>query len=209
MVNFSDAYARRKAHVSDLPDLLQNNKKIDFPARRPYTDFRSFFHRNRGMDMDQKKLALWLKGITVVLCLMLLCVFFVLCPMLDNGLSVLSPANRENYRAFFVAARVMLLPCFAALWFFWRICCNIGADRSFCAENVRYLKNIAVLALGDTALCFLTAVGFACLACFGAAFYAACLIGIVIGITVAVAALVLAHLTEKAAALKAENDLTV
>lgn len=159
--------------------------------------------------MNQKKLARWLKGITVTLCLMLLCVFFVLCPMLDRGLSALTPANRDAYRAFFLVARAMLLPCFAALWFFWRICRNIGADRSFCGENVRHLKTIAILALGDTLLCFVTVLVFACLASFGAAFYIASLVMIAIGLAVTTAALVLAHLTEKAAALKAENDLTI
>lgn len=159
--------------------------------------------------MNQKKLARWLKGITVILCLMLLCVFFVLSPMIDSGLAGLAPVNREHYHAFFIVACVMLLPCFAALWFFWRICCNIGADRSFCTENVRYLKNIAVLALGDTVLCFLSVLVFACLASFGAGFYIASLVIITIGVAVAIAALVLAHLTEKAAALKAENDLTI
>ena len=159
--------------------------------------------------MNQKKLARWLKGITVILCLMLLCVFFVLSPMIDSGLAGLAPVNREHYHANFIVARVMLLPSYAARWFFWRICCNIGADRSFCTENVRYLKNIAVLALGDTVLCFLSVLVFACLASFGAGFYIASLVIITIGVAVALAALVLAHLTEKAAALKAENDLTI
>jgi len=159
--------------------------------------------------MDQKKLSRWLKVITAILFLMLLCVFFVLSPMIDNGLAGLTPANRNDYHAFFIVARIMLLPCFAALWFFWRICCNIGLDRSFCSENVRYLKNIAILALSDTVLCFLTVIVFACIAAFGAGFYIASLVMIVIGIAVASAALVLAHLTEKATALKAENDLTI
>lgn len=159
--------------------------------------------------MDQKKLSRWLKGITIVLSLMLLCVFFVLSPMIDSGLAGLTPANKQYYHAFFIVARVMLLPCFAALWFFWRICCNIGADRSFCTDNVRYLKNIAILALADTILCFITVIVFACIAPLGAGFYIASMVIIVVGIAVAAAALVLAHLTEKAAALKAENDLTI
>ena len=71
------------------------------------------------------------------------------------------------------------------------------------------MKNIAVLALGDTVLCFLSVLVFACLASFGAGFYIASLVIITIGVAVAIAALVLAHLTEKAAALKAENDLTI
>lgn len=159
--------------------------------------------------MNQKKLSRWLKAVTAVLVLMLLCVFFVLSPMLDSRFSGLNPANRADYHAFFIIARIILLPCFAALWFFWRVCCNIGSDRSFCAENVRYLKAIAILALGDTVLCFVTTVVFACIAAFGAGFYIVMLVLLVIGLAVAVAALVLAHLTEKAAALKAENDLTV
>ena len=159
--------------------------------------------------MNQKKLSRWLKGITIVLFLMLLSVFFLLSPMIETGLAALSNANAAHYHAYFILARVMLLPCFAALWFFWKICRNIGSDRSFCTENVRYLKTIAVLALCDTLVCFVSVVVFACIASFGVGFYVASLVIIVIGIAVAIASLVLAHLTEKAAALKSENDLTI
>ena len=57
--------------------------------------------------MDQKKLSRWLKVITAILFLMLLCVFFVLSPMIDNGLAGLTPANRNDYHAFFIVARIM------------------------------------------------------------------------------------------------------
>ena len=33
---------------------------------------------------------------------------------------------------------------------FWRICVSIGQDHSFCHENAERLKDISLLALGDT-----------------------------------------------------------
>lgn len=159
--------------------------------------------------MNQKKLSRWLKGITIVLVLMLLCILFLLIPLLQSELSMLFPERQASYRAYFIVARVMVLPCFAALAMFWKLCVNIGADRSFCAENVRLLRRISLLAVADSVICFASAVVFTVLQAFHTEFYIATMLIVTVGIAVAIASAVLAHLTEKAAALKAENDLTI
>ncbi len=101
------------------------------------------------------------------------------------------------------------IPCWAALILFWRVAGNIGRDRSFCGENVRLMRAIAILA-------FLTS---AAMGVVGVVFLAAQLVGlrifcylvciVVLGICLGAASLALSVLVDRARAIQEENDFTV
>ena len=102
-----------------------------------------------------------------------------------------------------------LLPGFAGLWEFWKICVEIGRDNSFSQKNARSLFRIcllalmmaALLAVGVAALCLL-GMGLPALLIAMLGFAAACAL-------VALLANALAQLVRRAAAIKSENDLTI
>ena len=95
----------------------------------------------------------------------------------------------------------------AALIQYWKICKNIGENRSFCPENVARMKTISVLLISAAALCVVPVILFlihgitalwAEFAVFGMA-----------SLAMGMLAYALHKLLKNAAALQAENDLTV
>lgn len=108
-----------------------------------------------------------------------------------------------------VAIGVIGLLCYLALWEFWRICTRIGNDNSFCRENARSMRNIAILAFLAAGLMLIAGIT---LVCFGllirlAAVKILFLIFVACGLSVL--CLALARLVENAAELKEENELTI
>ena len=163
--------------------------------------------------MGQKELALLLKIVVVVLAVFLAAVLVFFVPMLGASVTQYYMGDPLLAVVFglvvpgIVAASA--IPGFIALWLAWGIFTQIGRNNSFCAENARRLRAISRLALGDTCVYVVMAVAvlvlgpkhpsvpliFVALTLFGAA------------VTVVCAAL--SHLTQKAADLKSDNDLTI
>ena len=134
---------------------------------------------------------------------------FVFLPMLASALLEEFPAYQKWYWPCLIYGWVVLLPGFAGLWEFWKICVEIGRDNSFSQENARSLFRIcllaltmaALLAVGVAALCLL-GMGLPALLIAMLGFAAACAL-------VALLANALAQLVRRAAAIKSENDLTI
>lgn len=97
----------------------------------------------------------------------------------------------------------------AALGYAYRIFADIGQDRSFTAANARRLRIISHLALGDTAAWLVGTVALSFLAPLHPMIFLGLLAILVVGVAVTVAASVLSHLTQKAADLQDENNLTI
>ena len=118
-------------------------------------------------------------------------------------------AYQKWYGPGLVYCWIVLLPGFAGLWEFWKICVQIGRDDSFSQENARSLFRICLLALtmaallaaGVAALCLL-GMGLPALLIAMLGFAAACAL-------VALLANALSQLVRRAAAIKSENDLTI
>lgn len=113
---------------------------------------------------------------------------------------------------------VLGLPYLAALWFYFRVCLNIGDDRSFCPENVRALKRITVLMLVSAALWLLALLGQ--LAGFTVflgeqsgfpAYILLCVdvLALMAGLAVALVSEMMAHLVNRAVTLQEDSDLTI
>lgn len=134
---------------------------------------------------------------------------FVFLPMLASALLEEFPAYQKWYWPCLIYGWVVLLPGFAGLWEFWKICVEIGRDNSFSQKNARALFRIcllaltmaALLAVGVAALCLL-GMGLPALLIAMLGFAAACAL-------VALLANALAQLVRRAAAIKRENDLTI
>ena len=134
---------------------------------------------------------------------------FVFLPMLASALLEEYPAYQKWYWPGLVYCWIVLLPGFAGLWEFWKICVQIGRDDSFSQENARSLFRIcllaltmaALLAVGVAALCLL-GMGLPALLIAMLGFAAACAL-------VALLANALSQLVRRAAAIKSENDLTI
>ena len=134
---------------------------------------------------------------------------FVLLPTLASAMLEEYPAYQKWYWPGLVYCWIVLLPGFAGLWEFWKICVQIGRDDSFSQENARSLFRIcllaltmaALLAVGVAALCLL-GMGLPALLIAMLGFAAACAL-------VALLANALAQLVRRAAAIKSENDLTI
>ena len=133
----------------------------------------------------------------------------VLLPALASAMLEEYPAYQKWYWPGLVYCWIVLLPGFAGLWEFWKICVQIGRDDSFSQENARSLFRICLLALtmaallaaGVAALCLL-GMGLPALLIAMLGFAAACAL-------VALLANALAQLVRRAAAIKSENDLTI
>ena len=134
---------------------------------------------------------------------------FVLLPTLASAMLEEYPAYQKWYWPGLVYCWIVLLPGFAGLWEFWKICVQIGRDNSFSQENARSLFRICLLALtmaallvvGVAALCLL-GMGLPALLIAMLGFAAACAL-------VALLANALSQLVRRAAAIKSENDLTI
>ena len=164
--------------------------------------------------MNQQMLARWLKLVAIVVGAALAVFFVLLMPWLTlvlrhSAYIGYTPPTPAHGVALLVAVECTAVPCAAALIRFWRIAGNIGADRSFCRENVRHLLVISRCALVCVGWCLVVTAVFTVLGVIHLSFVAAALLLMLAGAAVAVAAAALAHLTEKAARIKEENDLTV
>ena len=134
---------------------------------------------------------------------------FVLLPALASAMLEEYPAYQKWYWPGLVYCWIVLLPGFAGLWEFWKVCVQIGRDDSFSQENARSLFRIcllaltmaALLAVGVAALCLL-GMGLPALLIAMLGFAAACAL-------VALLANALSQLVRRAAAIKSENDLTI
>jgi len=104
---------------------------------------------------------------------------------------------------------ISLAPVAAAAVIGWRIFTEIGRDNSFSHINAARLRTVSRLAAADTlwyvlgaAALYLTGVILP-----GPMLAMVCIV--IFGVIAAAVAATLSHLTEKAAALKDENDLTI
>lgn len=159
--------------------------------------------------MEQKALARWLKVILAGVGLGGLVVLLWVLPAMGRDLVEDYPELAFQYWVWLLFLWAAGLVCYAALYFAWRIAGNIGADRSFSPENVRYLKWISWLAAGDSAFFFAgnVALLFADMNHPGVLLLS--LAVVFAGVSVSVAAAGLSHLTRKAAALQEQSDLTI
>ena len=159
--------------------------------------------------MEQKALSRWLKIIIVGIAVCGIGVFAVVIPAMGLSIRSMYPEFENRFWPWLVFMYLTAMPFLAALWFGWKITCNIGADRSFSRENGRYLGRIAILAGGDAAFFFLGNVVLLLMNMSHPGIVILAMIVAFAGGAVSVAAAALSHLANKAAILQEQSDLTI
>ncbi len=159
--------------------------------------------------MEQKALSKWLKIIIVGVGICGLVGYFLIIPAFGQSMVRDYPEFSGWYWPWLIFLWGTGIPCYAALFFGWKIAANIGNDRSFSMENAKLLKWISWLAEGDAIYFFIgnIALWFAGMNHPGVVL--AMFLVVFAGVAIAVAAAALSHLVKKAAVLQEESDLTI
>lgn len=159
--------------------------------------------------MEQTILSKWLKGTLVGIGLCGLFVYVAVVPALADHILQKYPEFASAALPWKAFIWCSALPCFAVLFYAWKIASNIGADRSFTAENATNLKWISGLAAGDALFFFLGNILLLFLNMNHPGIVLVSFVVEFIGVAVAVAAAALSHLVKKAADLQEQSDLTI
>lgn len=159
--------------------------------------------------MKQKTLAIWLQVILAGVLVCGLTVYFFIVPTLAHDFVMMYPELESWYMPWLMFIFGTLLPCTPGFIFAWLITVNIGRDKSFSAENAKYLKYIAILAAVDAGYFFIGNVVFLILNMTQPGVMILSLMIVFAAVAAAVAAAVLSHLVYKASLLQEESDLTI
>lgn len=160
--------------------------------------------------MNQKELAAALKVILLMCLLAGLVLCGLLIPSIGREIAAENPEVAWMFWPCLAALWITCLPVLAVLALVWRIATQIGRDNSFCVENARRLKWICCLALADTGVYLAGAVVFFILFRGLPPFLLWCFLAVIlVGVAIAVVSAILSHLIQKAAELKADQDLTI
>ena len=159
--------------------------------------------------MNQKRMSLMLKSVTIIIGLMGTVFFLILLPSLANDLRNGYKEVAYMYWPGLLYGWLIGVIVYAALYNLWEICCEIGKDNSFSNENIKYLNNIGVLAIIAVAVWFTGLVVLISINVISIAFFVLMVVGIIASVAIAIITIVLAHLVDKAYELKSENELTI
>ena len=85
--------------------------------------------------MEQKSLSKWLKFIIAGIGLCGLVIYLLVVPVFGSELAEQNPEYAFAYYPWAVFLWITAIPCYAVLFFGWRISDKIGRDQSFCIEN--------------------------------------------------------------------------
>lgn len=159
--------------------------------------------------MEQKALSRWLKGILVGVGICGLIVYALIVPAVGISLQGQYPEFSGRFWPWLLFIWGSGVPCYAALFFSWKIVSSIGQDRSFSEENARLLKWISGLSAADAAYFFVGNLLLLLLDMSHPSVVLASLLVVFAGVAVAVAAAALSHLVQKAAVLQEQSDWTI
>ena len=159
--------------------------------------------------MRQQSLSRWLKAAIIGIVLCLAVVYLLIIPDFGKSIAAQNPEFAHCYWPWLIFLWCTALPCIAALIFGWTVAGRIGRDRSFCMENARALRMIAVLAATDAAFFFAGNVVLLFLNMSHPGVVLASMLVVFVGVAVAIAAAALSHLVRKATVLQEQSDLTI
>lgn len=159
--------------------------------------------------MKQDTFSKWLKGILAGVGICGLIVYGAVIPVLGEAMVGEYPEFSGCRLPWLLLIWATAIPCYAALMLAWKIAVNIGADRSFSAENGKLLKGISALAAGDAAFFFAGNLIYLLLGMNHPGILLGSLLVEFLGAAISVAAAALSHLVMKAAELQDQSDLTI
>ena len=159
--------------------------------------------------MDQVKISKILKFFTILTAIVGGIFFFLFMPymihMAANEMKEVSYLEMPGKIGIWIIA----ILCYIALYYFWKICDEIGKENSFCNENVISMKHIGEI---GCLVCVLILLGDIYMAVIGYLHPGLILVSfffIFVGSGLSVICFALSLLIKNAAKIKHENDLTI
>lgn len=165
--------------------------------------------RKVGKGMQQKEIASWLKGITIIIACMGAVFFLWMLPVRLREVRELYPEAGVLYVPGLVYCAVTAVICYAILYQFWKVCRQIGVDNSFSEENARSLKIMSRLSVLMSLLWFCGLLAAALAGCMHVGIMMRMLFVVFAGIVFGICTAALSHLVLKAYEMKQENDYTI
>ena len=159
--------------------------------------------------MDQRELARWLKLLDVIA---LACCLGVLVTLVPARCGAIAAANPQLAAALPIGWTLVVLAAVPMVGVFalaWQIFGQISRDNSFSDANAARLKRIGQLASAEACLFAAVAILAALAGVMTDGLVAVMVVAVMVSGGLGVVGFALSHLTAKAAAIKAENDLTV
>lgn len=156
--------------------------------------------------MNQRILSKRLKGLIFAVGSCALIIYTLIMPLITHQLF---PEDRAAKWLWLSFIWLTAFPFYPALAYAWQIATRIGYDQSFTIENAVGLQKISTLTLADTLLLFTGNLVLCLLGINRIVLLAFSLLFCFFGFLLTVAAAVLSHLVQKAAALQEQNDLTI
>lgn len=156
--------------------------------------------------MTQKKLSKLICAVIAGMGICGLAVYFYVIPVLGRDMCRHFPEFSYCYYPWLIFIWLTAIPCYAALYYGWRIGREIGRDNSFSPENVSYLKKIMAMAIIDTTVFFAGNIIFLLLGMNHPGIVLLSLLVCFAGLVVAIIAAVLSHLAQKAVDMRGENE---
>ena len=130
-------------------------------------------------------------------------------PSLGNSIRIAVPSHSGCYYPWLIFLWLTAIPCYGAALSAWKIVRNIGQDHPFTFENARLLKRISLFALADAVFLLAGNILFLFLN-MNHPSVLLCSLGIsIIGGVVWIICSGLSLLTQRAAQLQEQSDLTI
>jgi hypothetical protein len=159
--------------------------------------------------VSQKSLSKWLILIIIGVAICGLVVYAVIIPLIGKDAAARNPDYSYCYYPWLVFLWATAVPCYIVLFFSSKIAVNIGRDRSFSADNAKYLKWNAILAAADTVFFFAFNVIFMLMKLSHPSIFILSLMVTFFGMAISIVFAALSHLVLKASALQDQSDLTI
>lgn len=159
--------------------------------------------------MKQMEVSKWLKAITILTGIAGLLFFFLVMPVLAQDMAAAYPEVSYLMWPGMIYGWGIGIICYGILYYFWKVCVEIGRDNSFSAENAHSFAVISRLALLMAAVWFVGLIFLAVIHCLGPAFGIFMILCAFICVVVAVLAAALSHLVYKSYELRREQELTI
>lgn len=159
--------------------------------------------------MNQLNLSKWLKIIIVGLGICGLVMYFVVFPNLGHTMAENIPLFEQYYWIWLVFIWVTGIPCYAVLFFGWKISEEIARDQVFTKKVTDWLVYISILAAVDSIIFFIGTIIFFVFGLVSGLYMIISLVALFIETCFSVAAAVLSHLSYKAVKMKEMSDLTI
>lgn len=159
--------------------------------------------------MSQSSLSKWLKIIIIAMALGGLFIYGQVVPFWGIMMILAYPEFSNCHYPWLIMLWLTGIPCYAVLFFSWKIAGNIGKNRAFTYENGKLFKRIAIAAAGDSIFFFVMNVIYLFLNINHPSIVIFSVVIGLVGGAIYVVCSGLSTLVNNAAALQEQSDLTI